>query len=68
MGTVDTRLMILPDPRRVYDQASKQIIAGRDSPNGFILGTACETPPYTLPGNIQAMVRAAQDHGTYGKW
>jgi len=68
MGTVDTRLMILPNPGRVYEQAKRQIVAGRDSPNGFILGTACETPPYTLPANILAMVRAARDHGTYGKW
>ncbi len=68
MGSVDTRIMINPNPRVVYDQASRQIIEGRDSPNGFILGTACETPPYTLPGNILALVKAAKDHGTYGNW
>ncbi len=68
MGSVDTRKMIDPDPRAVYEEASRQIIGGRDSPNGFILGTACETPPYTLPGNMHALVQAAKDHGTYGKW
>ncbi len=68
MGSVDTRLMIDPNPRAVYEQASRQIVAGRDSPNGFILGTACETPPYTIPGNIYALVQATKDHGTYGHW
>jgi uroporphyrinogen decarboxylase len=68
MGTVDTKLLINPNPKAVYDQASKQVIAGRDAPRGFILGAACECPPYTLPANILAMTQAATDHGTYGKW
>ncbi|MGD0817215.1 MAG: uroporphyrinogen decarboxylase family protein [Methanomassiliicoccales archaeon] len=68
MASVDTKLMIDPNPKAVYEQAKEQIIAGRDSKNGFILSTSCECPPYTLPGNILALTRAARDHGTYGKW
>lgn len=68
MGSVDTRIMILPNPRRVYDQAKRQLIGGRDSRNGYILGTACELPPNALPANVFALVQAARDFGTYGTW
>jgi uroporphyrinogen decarboxylase len=68
MGSVDTKLMINPNPKAVYDQAKDQLLAGRDSKKGYILGTSCETPPYTLPGNMRALVKAAQDFGTYGTW
>jgi uroporphyrinogen decarboxylase len=68
MGSVDTKLMINPNPKVVYEQSKAQILAGRDTPKGYILGTACETPPYTIPGNLLAMVKAARDVGTYGTW
>lgn len=68
MGSVDTKLMINPDPKAVYEQSKESIIAGRDSPRGYILGCACECPPYAYPSNIYAMTKAAKDHGTYGKW
>jgi uroporphyrinogen decarboxylase len=68
MGSVDTKLLINPKPKVVYDQAATSIIAGRDAPRGYILGCACECPMYTLSGNILAMIRAAKDHGTYGTW
>jgi len=68
MVSVDTKLMIEPDFNRVYEQAKKQLLASRDSPRGCILGTACETPVPTNPGNILALVKAARDFGTYGTW
>ena len=68
MGSVDTRMMILPNPRRIYEQAKQQLIGGRDSKNGYILGTACELPPDALPANVYALVQAAKDYGTYGTW
>ena len=68
MPSVDTKLMIMPDAGKVYQQAKEQIIRGRDSPHGFILGTACEVPPYTPPANINALVQASKDFGTYGTW
>jgi len=68
MGSVDTKIMILPNPKRVYEQAAQQLIRGRDSKNGYILGTACELPPDALPANVFALVQAAKDYGTYGTW
>jgi len=68
MGSVDTKMMILPNPMRIYEQAKQQLIGGRDSKNGYILGTACELPPDALPANVFALVQAARDYGTYGSW
>lgn len=68
MGSVDTRIMILPNPKRVYEQAKQQLLRGRESKNGYILGTACELPPDSLPANVFALVQAARDYGTYGDW
>jgi uroporphyrinogen decarboxylase len=68
MGSVDTKLMIDPNPNKVYNQAKEQLLGGRDSKKGYILGTSCETPPYTIPGQMLALVKAARDFGTYGTW
>ncbi len=68
MGSVDTKIMILPNPKRVYEQAKEQLLRGRDSKNGYILGTACELPPDSYPANVFALVQAARDYGTYGSW
>jgi len=68
MGSVDTKLMIGNNPKRVYERAKESLLAGRDSKKGFILGTSCETPMYTHPGNLLALTRAARDFGTYGTW
>lgn len=68
MGSVDTKLMINPNPKVVYENSKEALLAGRDAKKGFILGTSCETPPYTIPGNLLAMTRAARDFGTYGTW
>ncbi len=68
MGSVDTKLMINPNPVKVYEQSKEQLLKGRDSKKGYILGSSCECPPYTIPGCMHAMVKAAQDYGTYGTW
>ena len=68
MPGVDTKLMINPNPKKVYERAKEVVLAGRDAKKGFILGTTCETPPYTIPGNLLALTRAARDFGTYGTW
>ena len=67
MPSVDTKLFVLPDQRKVYDVAAKQVIDGIDSPNGMILGTCCEVPPMSHPANIRALVKAAEDFGSYRK-
>ncbi len=68
MGSVDTKLMINPNPMAVYNQSKEQLLGGRDSPKGYILGNSCECPPYTIPANMRAMIKAARDFGTYGTW
>ncbi|MGD1061420.1 MAG: uroporphyrinogen decarboxylase family protein, partial [Methanomassiliicoccales archaeon] len=68
MGSVDTKLMINPNPMGVYNQAKEQLLGGRDAAKGYILGNSCECPPYTNPGNMLALVNAARDFGTYGTW
>jgi uroporphyrinogen decarboxylase len=68
MGSVDTKLMISANPKKVYDHAKDSLLKGRDAKKGFILGTSCETPPYSLPGDLLALTRAARDFGTYGTW
>ena len=68
MPSVDTKLFTVPNPKAIYEQAKWQLLAGRDSPNGFILGTCCEVPPMSPPGNILALIRAAEDFGRYGDW
>ncbi|MCM1987891.1 uroporphyrinogen decarboxylase family protein [Methanococcoides seepicolus] len=67
-GTVDTKLIDRGTPRQVYDQAKEQILAGKDSPRGFIIGTSCECPTNAPPGNVHALVKAAKDFGKYEKF
>ena len=64
MPSVDTKLFVLPDQRKVYDVAGRQVIDGIDSPNGMVLGTSCEVPPLSYPANIHALVKAAEDYGS----
>ena len=68
MPSVDTKLFVMPNMKNIYDKAGQQIVDGRDSPNGFILGTTCEVPPLSCPANILSLVRAAEDFGSYGTW
>jgi uroporphyrinogen decarboxylase len=68
MGSVDTKIMTMPNPKKVYEQARDQLLLGRDCKNGYILGTACEVPPYAPPANVHALVQASKDFGTYGTW
>ncbi len=68
MPSVDTKLFTIPNQQKIYEIAAKQVIDGRDSPHGCILGTTCEVPPMSNPANIHSLVRAAKDFGTYGMW
>ena len=68
MPCVDTKLFVMPNQKKIYDLAGQQILDGRDSRNGCILGTACEVPPFSHPSNIRSLVRASEDFGTYGSW
>lgn len=65
MGNVDTTTAFSGSPTQVYEMAKEQILAGKDSPCGFISGMACECPHGSPPSSIHAMVRAARDFGKY---
>lgn len=68
MPSVDTKLFVMPNQITIYEQAKRQLLEGRDSKMGFILGTCCEVPPNSHPCNIHSLVKAAEDHGKYGTW
>lgn len=68
MPSVDTKLFVMPNQMKIYEQAKSQILGGRDTRNGFILGTTCEVPPMSHPANIHTLVKAAKDFGSYGTW
>lgn len=68
MPSVDTKLFVMPNQKTIYELAGKQILDGRDSPSGCILGTACEVPPFSHPSNIHSLIRASEDFGRYGDW
>ena len=66
-GNVNTTLLQTGTANEVYE-ASRQIIAKmKHSPGGFILMPACALPALTPPVNIQAMLQAARDFGSYDK-
>lgn len=64
-GVVDTKTVDRGTSSQVYNEAKKQILAGKDSPRGFILGTCCECPTFAPPANVHALVKAARDFGAY---
>jgi len=65
MPGVDTKLLYGGTPLEVYEQAKDQILGGKDSPYGFILGATCECPFAAQPQNIHAMCKAAEDYGAW---
>ncbi len=65
LAPVDTVLMHQGTPLEVYNAGKKQILEGKDSARGFIIGCACEVPTVTPPANIHALVKAAEDFGKY---
>lgn len=68
MPSVDTKLFVMPNQNKIYELGKQQLLDGRDSKNGCILGTTCEVPPYSYPCNIHSLVRAANDFGRFGSW
>lgn len=67
LGNVDTALMQLGTPKEVYDATKAQVLAGKESPKGFMAGNACEIPPFAPAANTYAFVKAVKDHGKLSK-
>ncbi|MCQ2056186.1 MAG: hypothetical protein MJY64_01770 [archaeon] len=64
MPSVDTKLFVLKNPKKIYEQARQQLLDGKDTKSGLILGTSCEVPPFSYQENIDALVKAANDFGS----
>jgi uroporphyrinogen decarboxylase len=62
-GKLATELVGQGAAHEVYDAARACLEAGRDAPRGFILMTACETPPLTPPYNFYVINKAVRDWG-----
>ena len=64
MGDVPNSLLVMGSPAEVEDYCVRLIKeVGR---NGrFILSSGCEVPPNAKPGNVRAMIMAAEKHGRY---
>ena len=60
-GNLATELIAQGTAQEVYDTAKACIEAGRNAPRGFILMTACETPPLTPPHNFYMINKALRD-------
>lgn len=66
MPSVDTKLFVMENNgKTIYEHAKAQIQGGIDTKCGFILGTTCEVPPLSYEDNIKALVKAAEDFGSY---
>jgi uroporphyrinogen decarboxylase len=62
-GNLATELVGQGAAQEVYDAAIECIKEGRKAPRGFILMTACETPPLTPPYNFYMINKAVRDWG-----
>lgn len=60
-GNLATELVGSGSGQEIYDAATKCIEQGRKAPRGFILMTACETPPLTPPYNFYMINKAVRD-------
>lgn len=60
-GNLATELVGEGSAQEIYDAARACIVEGRKAPRGFILMTACETPPLTPPNNLYMINKAVRD-------
>jgi len=65
-GNLATELVGGGSAQQIYDAATKCIEEGRKAPRGFILMTACETPPLTPPYSFYMINKAVRDWGSVG--
>ena len=60
-GNLATELVGQGTAQEIYDTARACIEEGRKAPRGFILMTACETPPLTSPYNFYVINKAVRN-------
>jgi len=62
-GNLATELVGEGTAQEVYEAARSCVELGKKAPRGFILMTACETPPLTPPYNFYMINKAVRDWG-----
>lgn len=64
-GSLPTSVLAGGTPEDVYQAAAACIAKGKHLPGGYFLMTECEMPVLAPPANVDAMVRAARELGSY---
>ncbi len=64
-GNMSTSILAGGAARDAYNETKRCINEGKDLPGGFILMPACGMPVLTPKENIDAMMTAVREHGTY---
>jgi uroporphyrinogen decarboxylase len=64
-GNVDPVALQFNSYGEVLELCRKNIEAGKDSPNGYVLAPGCEFPPVASPIKVMALVDAAEKFGRY---
>lgn len=64
-GNVSSRLLVQGSPEEVFKQSKRIIEEMKGNEGGFVLMPSCDLPINTKPENLNAMLRAACEYGTY---
>lgn len=64
-GNVSTRLLVSGTQKQVYQQSCEIIRDMKYNDGGFVLMPSCDLPINTRPENLDAMLQAAYDFGSY---
>ena len=65
IGNIDTKIIKNGTSEELYDVCKATIIKGKKAPRGFMLSSACETPPESPPYNVYIMQKAVNEYGWY---
>jgi len=65
MGNVDPPSFQFKSFEEILLLCKDNIERGMKNPSGYILGVGCEMPPYAIPINVYAMIKASREYGSY---
>lgn len=66
LGNTDTALLARGTPAQIYEQVKKEVLAYKHFKKGYTASLACELPPFTVPTNVMAFMRAGIENGKLG--
>jgi uroporphyrinogen decarboxylase len=64
-GNISTSLLQAGSYEEVFEDTARCLKAGMEHPGGYVLMPACELPPNTPLGNVEAVAHALFEHGYY---